>query len=88
MTFLAPSHFKKSLEIAQGKKSHWSLVICMVLQKPSKNLGWGDMFCPGRFPLDFAIWVENRILKNIAPTTGNKAKSNGHAKIVEISKDQ
>jgi len=85
---LAPSHFKKSLEIAQGKKSRWSLVICMVLQKPSKNLGWGDMFCPGRFPLAFAIWVKNRILKNIAPTTGNKAKSYVHAKIVKISKDQ
>ena len=46
------------------------------------------MFCPGRFPFDFAIWVENRIFKNIAPTIGNRAKSNGHAKIVEISKDQ
>ena len=46
------------------------------------------MFCPGRFPFDFAIWVENRILKNIAPTTGNRTKSDIHAKIVEISKDQ
>ena len=36
----------------------------------------------------FAIWVEIRIRKNIATTSGNEAKSNGHAKIVEISKDQ
>ena len=36
----------------------------------------------------FAIWVEIRIWKNIAPTNGIEAKSDVHAKTFKISKDQ